>query len=528
MMPRNGERRGRVQLSPSRYDGVVLDLDGVITDTAGTHAAAWKSTFDEFLARHGQVEPFDIAKDYRRYVDGKPRYDGVQSFLESRGIDLPYGNASDPADRESVCGLGNRKNQLFLETLQQRGVRVYPESTRFIQALRRAGIGVAVASSSRNSRAVLAAAGIQGLFDACVDGTDLARLGLLGKPAPDMFLEASRLLQSPPERTAGIEDSIAGIQALKSAGFGCVIGVGEGDRKQLLDNQGADIVVGNLGEIAVVDAPAPEGQAATLSSPMECLDDLLAGREPAVFVDYDGTLTDIVDDPDAAVLSESMRTTLERLSTRCQVAVISGRDLKDVQAKVALPNLWYAGSHGFDIAGPQGEHKEHDQAEYFLPLLDRAEQALKAGLAAVSGCRVERKRFSVAVHYRRVVDADLPQVEAVVQKVQGEQGELRLAQGKKIFELQPDIAWDKGRALAWLTGVLQLNRTRFCVIYIGDDVTDEDGFREVAGSGIGIYVGRDDHLTLATYRLADPGAVESFLQALYERLEPQQSGEPSP
>lgn len=516
MAASNSDRcRTEMTLSSADYDAVVLDLDGVITDTAGVHAAAWKATFDEYLASQSMERRFDSDGDYRRYVDGKPRYDGVESFLAAIGIELPYGDPSDAASQATVCGLGNRKNQLFQEKLATQGVTVYPASLDFIHALRKAGFGVAVATSSRNCQAVLAAAGITTLFDAQVDGLDLAQLGRPGKPAPDLFLEASRRLGTEPARTVGIEDASSGITALKAGGFGCVIGVGQGEQGQALLAAGADLIVSDLGQLGV--EPGPQ----RLPSALDRLDEILAGRKPAVFLDYDGTLTPIVADPDAARLSQSMRATLAQLARLCPLAIISGRDLKDVQAKVGLAQLWYAGSHGFDIAGPEGQRQEHDQGRTYLPLLDQAEQRLTARLAAIAGCRVERKRYAIAIHYRQVDDADISRVETIVREVQQEQPGLRLATGKKIFELQPDLAWDKGRALAWLMDVLELAQARVKPLYIGDDVTDEDGFREVAADGAGIIVAPPEQPTRAAYYLADPAAVEVFLQQLCANLEAQ-------
>lgn len=239
------------KISRAHYDAVVLDLDGVITRTAAQHAHAWKSVFDEFMDSHAPQQPFDIEADYRQYVDGKPRYEGVRSFLESRHISLPRGQPNDPPEKETICGLGNLKNNRFRSLLKTDGVEVFPESVAFIKALREAGFGLAVASSSRNCQEVLEAAKIQDLFDARVDGVELERLRLEGKPAPDMFIEACHRVNSAPERSVGIEDADVGVRALKAAQFGLVIGIGDDDHAALLREQGADIVVNDLGHIHV-------------------------------------------------------------------------------------------------------------------------------------------------------------------------------------------------------------------------------------------------------------------------------------
>lgn len=240
--------------SRQAFDAVIFDLDGVITQTAGTHARAWKSTFDEFLQRHAQksrtaFQPFDVGGDYRRFVDGKPRYEGVASFLASRNIHLPWGDTDDPPDRETVCGLGNKKNELFLALVKQQGVDVYPSTVALIRGLRERGIKTAVVSSSKSTVPILNAVGITDLFDAKVDGDDAAQLGLKGKPGPETFLEAARRLHVEPRRAAVVEDAIAGVQAGAAGGFGRVVGVDRTHHPQALKDAGADIVVDDLARL---------------------------------------------------------------------------------------------------------------------------------------------------------------------------------------------------------------------------------------------------------------------------------------
>ncbi|HEX7079741.1 MAG TPA: beta-phosphoglucomutase family hydrolase [Gammaproteobacteria bacterium] len=245
-----------VTLAPRDYDAALFDLDGVLTRTATVHAAAWKRLFDEFLRERAErtgerFVPFDIDADYRRYVDGKPRDDGVASFLESRGIDLPAGSPDDDADALTVHGLGRRKDGYFLETLTREGVEVFDASVALVRALRAQEVKTAVVSSSKNCKAVLETAGIDALFDARVDGVDLERLGLAGKPAPDTFLEAARRLRSEPSRCIVVEDATAGVEAGRAGGFGLVIGVDRAGRSRELRHAGADVVVGDLGEIRI-------------------------------------------------------------------------------------------------------------------------------------------------------------------------------------------------------------------------------------------------------------------------------------
>lgn len=249
-----------IALSPRDYDAVLFDLDGVLTRTAGGHAAAWKKLFDSFLEQRATQAgepfvPFDISRDYPRYVDGKPRYDGVQSFLASRGIELPWGAPEDGPGAQSVCALGNLKGEYFLEHLEQHGVESYEKAVALLRTLRTEEIKTAVVSSSTNCSAVLAAAGIVQLFDVQVDGTDVTRLKLQGKPAPDAFLEAARRLGVEPSRTIVVEDAIAGVEAGRSGRFGLVIGIDRKGQGQALRDAGADAVVTDLAQIQVSEEP---------------------------------------------------------------------------------------------------------------------------------------------------------------------------------------------------------------------------------------------------------------------------------
>ena len=241
------------QLTADRFDAVLFDLDGVITDTASVHARAWKTMFDEYLqeraARQGEsFEPFTLEGDYKPYVDGKPRYDGVRSFLQSRGIELPEGSPDDLSDAETVCGLGNRKNELVNRLIEEEGVTVYDGSVRLMHQLRDAGVRLAVVSSSKNCVTVLKAAGLMDMFDARVDGIVAAERGLPGKPAPDTFLAAAADLGAEPERAVVVEDAISGVQAGRNGSFGLVIGVNRDGDPDALRQHGADVVVSDLGE----------------------------------------------------------------------------------------------------------------------------------------------------------------------------------------------------------------------------------------------------------------------------------------
>ena len=238
----------------------LFDLDGVLTQTALVHNAAWKETFDAFLRRRS-VEggepfvPFDSGPDYNRYVDGRQRADGVRNFLASRGIELPEGSPDDPPDAETVNGVGNRKNLLVLERIQAGAVQVYPGSVRYLHAVRDAGLRRAVVSASANCREVLAAAGIADLLEERVDGITAREEGLRGKPHPDTFLLGARRLGVDPRDAVVFEDALAGVEAGRAGGFGFVVGVDRVGQADELLKHGADIVVTDLAEL--LDRPAP-------------------------------------------------------------------------------------------------------------------------------------------------------------------------------------------------------------------------------------------------------------------------------
>jgi beta-phosphoglucomutase family hydrolase len=239
---------------PDDIGACLFDLDGVLTKTAKVHTAAWKQMFDEYLRERAErtgepFVPFDPGEDYNEYVDGKPRYDGVRSFLASRGIELPDGTPDDDPGRETVDGLGNRKNVLVLELIRRDGVEAYEGSVRYVRAAREAGLRCAVVSSSANCRDVLDAVGITGLFEAIVDGNVATREHLRGKPAPDTFLAGARAVGAEPAHAAVFEDAVAGVEAGRAGGFGFVVGVDRVGHADALREHGATIVVSDLSEL---------------------------------------------------------------------------------------------------------------------------------------------------------------------------------------------------------------------------------------------------------------------------------------
>jgi beta-phosphoglucomutase family hydrolase len=243
----------KVDLTGGHFDAVLFDLDGVLTDTARVHAASWKRMFDAFLRQRAEASsepfaPFEM-DDYRLYVDGRPRYDGVRDFLKSRRIELPEGSPEDPLNRETVCGLGNRKNEMVTELINSVGVDAYPGSVALVRYVRSHGLRTAVVSASANCAEVLEEAKIADLFDTRVDGIVLRERHLRGKPEPDSFLEAARQLGVKPGRAVVVEDAISGVQAGHAGEFGLVVGVSRKSDEDALAENGADVVVHDLAEL---------------------------------------------------------------------------------------------------------------------------------------------------------------------------------------------------------------------------------------------------------------------------------------
>jgi beta-phosphoglucomutase family hydrolase len=239
---------------PDGIEACLFDLDGVLTQTAKVHSAAWKQMFDEYLQCRADREgepfvPFDPGEDYNEYVDGKPRYDGVRSFLQSRGIELPDGSPDDPPAAETIDGLGNRKNELVLELIERDGVDAYEGSIRYAKAAREAGLRRAVVSSSTNCRDVLEAADMLDLFEEVVDGNVAREQGLKGKPAPDTFLAGARAVGVEADHAAVFEDAVAGVEAGRAGSFGFVVGVDRVGHADALRRHGADVVVEDLAEL---------------------------------------------------------------------------------------------------------------------------------------------------------------------------------------------------------------------------------------------------------------------------------------
>lgn len=488
------------------YAAIALDLDGVVTDTQELHFNSWKQVFDEYMRTIGLDDGF-TKRDYQLYVDGRPRKEGICSFLSAKNLEQNI---------RLINRISEQKNELYREMLEVEGPRVFEDSLEAIKKWKSMGLPVVIVSSSKNASFVLEKAGIQNLFEKQVDGIRGEKMGLRGKPEPDFFLEALKELGVNPSDCALVEDSGAGIKAGKKGKFKRVIGMVRSrsfEQEEDLKQNGADQVISSLLEIQV------EERKNQLTPPFNALRAFhqikmfIGKKDIALFLDFDGTLTPIISNPDAVELPHSMKETLEASSRLFKVAIISGRNRQDVKKRVGMENLFYGGSHGFDLSGPGGFRFEVEQAQDVFPALDQAQSILEEELCSYKGIRIERKRYGLTVHYREASPEGEAQAKKICQRIAHEHLELKYALGKKIYELKPNMDWDKGKAIEKLCHILKIDPRNTVPFYIGDDVTDEDAFRQVEGWGLGIRVGAPENSSRAHWWLAFD-QVEEFLMLL--------------
>lgn len=376
------------------------------------------------------------------------------------------------------------------------------------------GIGMAAAaySSSPQCQQALKAAGIDDLFEVCVDGVAGER-GTAEKPDPTVLLDSARRLGVRPQRCVVLENSAAGVAAARDGGFALVVGIDRTGRTDQLTRHGADVVLADLDDIAVRTGDKRISELPNALASYGQLIGITSARESMLFLDYDGTLSPIVSDPAAARLVDGAAEALELVAKVCPVAILSGRDLADVRSRVGISGVWYAGSHGFELTAPDGTYHCNEAAAVFVPVLERAAAELSQRLDQIPGVRVEHKRFAVAVHYREVAPDRVAEIVSAAHQI-GVRAGLRVTGGRMLVELRPDLDWDKGTTLAWIRDQIDLSGS-LLPIYIGDDLTDEDAFDAVQFDGIGIVVGHDedgDRKTAAHFALKGPDQVREFMQ----------------
>jgi trehalose 6-phosphate phosphatase len=358
------------------------------------------------------------------------------------------------------------------------------------------------------------------LFDAAAGDTETlvrhlhdvgVRSGVFSSGGNNL-IEAADRVSARPGRCAVVAADAAGVTAARDAGFALVIGIGDA-----LRGDGADAVVGDLSEVGVRTG---DRRMSELPDAFAALEGLTA-RHPAVFYDFDGTLSDIVNDPDAARPVPGASEALVRLAAQCPVAVLSGRDLADVSERVGLPGIWYAGSHGFELTAPDGTHHQNEAAAAAIPVLEQAAAELHDKIGSIPGVVVEHKRFGVAAHYRNAARDRVGEVSAAV-RAAGQRHALRVTTGREVIELRPDIDWDKGRTLRWVIDHLhQAGSGPLLPVYLGDDITDEDAFDAVRPEGVPILVRHSDdgdRATAALFALGSPAQATEFTDRLARQL----------
>lgn len=477
------------------FKALLLDLDGVITDTRDIHFRAWKNLFDEFLLSRKSKDVF-TEQDYQHYLDGRPREDGIYAYLFARGLEVT---------KEEFIRLKTAKNEHYRKILQDSELKPFPDFLELMKSLKGRDIKVAVVSSSENARFILKKLDLESSFDLIFDGILGKRLNLRGKPEPHYFIEAARMLSLTPSECGIVEDALNGVMAGRKGEFHIVYGIsrkGPEYMKELMD-AGANRVITSLVEIVTPPNALKAWEEFLMST---------GDKDIAIFLDFDGTLSEIVPEPDKAVLKDEAKPVLSDLSKSFTLAVVSGRDRMDVKNKVGLSDIFYAGTHGFDMSGPGCFRYQLDNISNKLKDLEKVTLSLEHLVSDLEGVIIEKKSYATAIHYRMASDEIGPLLKSRILSVIEEFPSLRIKEGKKVFEILPAVDWDKGKAVNKLIDILNVDTSQIVPIYIGDDTTDEDAFRSLRGRGIGIRVDDENNgQTYADFTLKNPDEVLDFL-----------------
>jgi trehalose 6-phosphate phosphatase len=340
------------------------------------------------------------------------------------------------------------------------------------------------------------------------------------KSSSNILIKATGELGVSPDLTVFVGDAEADVQAGKEGEFAFSIGINKNHNKTLLYEAGADVVIDNLHELELYEEkgtkPYFTQSLPSVFSIKPKFFEMIWHKKIVIFLDYDGTLTPIVKQPEDAVLSDRMRETLEELTKFYTVAIVSGRDMKDVMHFVKLDQIIYAGSHGFRISGPDDMYMENEKAKKMLGKLDEIEKELRNKLEnKIKGVKIERKHYAIAVHYRNSPEDQIDKIVNIAEQMISKHTGFKKGEGKKVVEVRPDLNWHKGKALYWILDAVGLSKDpNICPMYIGDDITDEDAFKAIADNGIGILVGTHKQPTAAQYKLENVDQVQEFLQSM--------------
>lgn len=502
---------------------LVIDMSEVIIRTAEINKTAWEIVFNEFFKVNNLEQSFS-GEDYQTWFEGKTKFDRTRQFLNSRNIHLPFGSQNEPANFETICGLEKKKSKLFSHLLREGQLQVYEKAVERIKNWKEKGLKTAIVSSDENFKKAIKRTELKGLFDVKIDGHISRKMGLKEKPEADLYLQATKELGFPPEDCILFDDSEAGVQAGSKANFGLVVGVSRRKNRKQLSENGADIVIDNFNELDIFNDPEIRmwfsQQTAPFASQYVKFGEAISSKTPVLFLDYDGTLTPIVPNPDDAIISDEMKSVIKNCATKFTVAAVSGRDMDDLKQKINLDELIYAGSHGFRISGPDGLYHEHEKTIEILPHLDKVEKLLKQKFEGIiPGVLVERKRYAIAIHYRNASMDDFSEIKNKVNNsIKNTEG-LKVDEGKKILEVKPAIDWNKGKAVFWILEKLGFtDREKYIPIYIGDDKTDEDAYEALAGWGFGIQVGPGSVPSAAYFKLKNVYQVRILLKELAQSV----------
>lgn len=502
---------------------IIIDMSEVLIHTALISKNAWETIFNDFFKKTNAKQSFND-EDYYTYIEGKPKFERVQNFLNSRNINLPFGNQSDSTDDNTICSLEKKKSKVFSQMMKENELQFYEKALQKIKFWKEKGLKTALVSSDESFKKAINSTEIRYLFDVKIDGHASRKRGLKEKPEADLYIEATKELEIAPESCILFDDSVPGLQAGNKGNFGLVIGVNRRENRKLLSENGADLVIDSFDELDLFNDPEIKAwfnqPIPPFASQYVEIGEAVYEKTPVLFLDYDGTLTPIVQHPEAAVISKEMHEVLNECAEKFKVAAVSGRDMDDLKSRINLENMIYAGSHGFRISGPDGLYMEHEKSEEILPKLDNMEKKLhQVFLDTIEGVQIERKRYAIAIHYRNSKEEDIPFIRNKVFETTEKSEGFKVGEGKKILEIKPDIDWHKGKAVLWILDKLGVtDPNKYIPIYIGDDVTDEDAYEALKGRGIGIQVGPGAEPTAAQFRLKNVYQVRIFLKELANYL----------
>ncbi|WP_347251382.1 trehalose-phosphatase [Legionella sp.] len=506
-----------------KIKGIIFDMDGVVTQTTDLHFKSWKIILDHFLRQINETNINFSHRDYLFYFDGVSRENGVKNFFNAYKIDEYkirnyYNNLADCIN--SIC---MKKNNLLLSIIAEDKVQVFPDCIEFIKYISDLNYKSAIISSSKNCRKVLERAGIMDLFPVCVDGKTAEEKNIPGKPNPAIFLEAANQLNLLPDECMVVEDALAGVSAAKEGRFGLVVAL---DRENKLFTEfsqyNPDYILTDLSKKQVnLYEVFLEGKPTTITAlySLPIISSALTQqREVVIFLDYDGTLTPIVDRPQDAHLSPEMKKSLIELCKNYLTLVISGRQLENLKEKIGIADLYYAGNHGYEFDGPQYLGFPFEMGQEYLEDIQSFFEKTDAILKDIRGCIIENKKFTLSVHYRLVNENQHQFISSSIDLLLQDHPKLSRHEGKKVIEIRPKISWNKGIASLNFLKWIKKDNANVIPIYIGDDVTDEDAFQLFNLNGITVKVGANTN-THARYFLESPNQVKFFLDQLNELKE---------